>query len=257
MTGTETLPAEAPSTPPRPSLTGRIIGILGELLITVGVVIGLFVVWQVWWTDVQTDSVIASELEDFDGGSPTLTTPLDDADKRTDDAPAPEIPEDLTAQGIPPSAFAVLHVPRWGDAERVPIAEGVSLPRVLNKGFAGRYPDTGNLGQVGNFALAAHRQSYGAPFRLVDRLQVGDPLVVETEDAWYVYRVTGSDIVLPTQVDVISPNPADPGAPPTESVMTLTTCHPLFSTRERFIVHATFDYWAPRDAGLPPELGGA
>ncbi len=241
----------------RPSVAGRVVGVLGELLITAGIVIGLFVVWQVWWTDLQAGSVIGAELDDFDDGLPPVTDALADADKQKAGAPAPEIPEDLTAQGIPPTAFAVLHVPRWGDAERVPIAEGISLPRVLNKGFAGHYPGTGNIGQVGNFALAAHRQSWGAPFRQVDRLEVGDPLVVETTDAWYVYRVTGAEIVLPTAVEVIGPNPAEPGAEPTEAAMTLTTCHPLFSTRERYIVYSTLDYWAPRDAGVPAELGAA
>ena len=141
----------------RPSVAGRVVGVLGELLITAGIVIGLFVVWQVWWTDLQAGSVISAELDDFDDGLPPVTDALADADEQKDGAPAPEIPEDLTAQGIPPTAFAVLHVPRWGDAERVPIAEGISLPRVLNKGFAGHYPGTGNIGQVGNFALAAHR----------------------------------------------------------------------------------------------------
>lgn len=239
------------------TVLGRVVGLIGELLVTVGIVIGLFVVWQVWWTDLQAGSVIASELDDFDDGLPPVEVPLADTAKQSDGAPAPAIPEDRTAEGIPPSAFAVLHVPDWGADERIPVAEGISLPRVLNKGFAGHYPDTGNLGQVGNFALAAHRQSYGAPFRQVDSLDVGDPLVVETADAWYVYRVTAAEIVLPTQTEVIAPAPNDPGAAPTEAAMTLTTCHPLFSTRERYIVHSTLDYWAPRDAGVPAELGGA
>ena len=59
-----------------------------------------------------------------------------------------------------------------------------------------------------------------------------------------------------SQVDVIAPVPGDPGATPTERFITLTTCHPMFSARERFIVHGTLDYWAPVTDGTPAELLG-
>ncbi len=84
--------------------------------------------WQVWWTDLQAGSVIGAELDDFDDGLPPVTDALADADKQKAGAPAPEIPRTSPPRGSP-TAFAVLHVPRWGDAERVPIAEGISLPR--------------------------------------------------------------------------------------------------------------------------------
>jgi len=52
--------------------------------------------------------------------------------------------------------------------------------------------------------------------------------------------------------------PGDPGATPTERMITLTTCHPMFSAKERFIVHGVLDYWAPTADGIPAELvGGA
>ena len=68
--------------------------------------------------------------------------------------------------------------------------------------------------------------------------------------------MTSTEIVAPSDVDVIAPVPGDPGAVPTERLITLTTCHPMFSARERFIVHGVLDYWAPTSDGIPAELAG-
>ena len=93
----------------------------------------------------------------------------------------------------------------------------------------------------------------GSPFLDLDQLRPGDPIVVETRDSWFVYRVLrrltgdppsgipGQEIVRPTDVDVIAPVPNSPGAEPTASYLTLTTCHPRFSARQRLIVHAVLD----------------
>ena len=62
--------------------------------------------------------------------------------------------------------------------------------------------------------------------------------------------------MLPSEVSVIAPVPGEPGAEPTERLITLTTCHPMFSARERFIVHGVLDYWAPTSDGIPAELLG-
>jgi sortase A len=109
---------------------------------------------------------------------------------------------------------------------------------------------------VGNFAVAGHRVTYGRPFNRVEELAPGDPVVVETREGWFVYRVRDTLIVTPDRVDVIEPVPQRPGAEPTERLLTLTTCHPMFSARERYIVHAVFDTWQPRAAGEPVALAG-
>ncbi|UNX54907.1 class E sortase [Georgenia sp. TF02-10] len=223
----------------------RALGVLGELLLTAGVLLGLFVVWQVWWTDVEAGqeqaTAVAAITERFE--PPAADQP---ATLRTDDPPAPAPP----AEG---EQFAILHVPRWGLDQPIPIAEGVGTD-VLNSGAAGHYPGTALPGAVGNAALAAHRQSYGAAFRHVDALQEGDPLVVESAEAWLVYRVTGHEIVTPDRSDVIAPVPGAPGEAPTQRLLTLTTCHPLWSTAERWIVHAALDGWVPRAEGVPAEM---
>lgn len=223
---------------------GVILGVVGELLITAGVFLGLFVVWQVWWTDIQARSHTSGVVAEL--GFESQENVIDDSAKNTGPPPVGEVPD---------GAYAVLHVPAFGPDYKVPVMEGIGLEAVLHQGFAGHYPDTAQVGEVGNFALAGHRQSHGAIFLHVDQLQEGDPLIVQTADTWYVYRVTSHQIVDPTQVDVIAPNPVDPSAPAEQPMMTLTTCHPLWSIAERYIVHAELDYWAPTDAGTPAEMG--
>jgi sortase A len=156
------------------------------------------------------------------------------------------------------TTFATMVVPRWqGEPER-PISQGVDRATVLDPLGVGHYPGTAMPGAVGNFALAAHRTTYGKPFNRVEELVVGDPVVVRTQDTWYVYRVTGTAVVAPSDVSVIAPDPADPAAEPTRRTMTMTTCHPMFSARERYVVHLEMDYWAPTSGPAPAEIvGGA
>ena len=107
---------------------------------------------------------------------------------------------------------------------------------------------------MGNVALAGHRVTYGKPFNQIAELVTGDAVVLETEEAWFTYRVTTSEIVSPREVDVIAPVPGDPTAVPTQRMLTLTTCHPMFSARQRYVVYAVLDTWQPRSAGEPASL---
>ena len=253
---------EAPPVPARTRRTGRAVaaavGVLGELLITVGVLLGLFVVWQLWWTDVVAEQEQVVLLEE-------LSPPVVEAAAPEDDAPVVD-PATLERRDAPPvvgepaegEIWGTLQVPRWGSDYLRTLSQGTSRARVLDELGIGHYAGTAMPGEIGNVALAGHRTTYGKPFSLVEELQVGDPLVVwvaET-DTWFVYRVTSTEIVSPQDVQVIAPVPNEPGAVPTEAQMTLTTCHPMFSARERFIVHATLDYWLPVADGTPVELTG-
>jgi sortase A len=151
-----------------------------------------------------------------------------------------------------------LYVPRWGADYLKPIAEGTEKATVLDTIGIGHYENTAMPGELGNFATAAHRTTYGKPYNRVHELKEQDAVVVRTEDTWYVYKVTGSEIVLPQNIEVISPVPGImPGEPLpelTERYITLTTCHPMFSAAERYIVYGTLDYWAPVREGTPKEL---
>jgi len=224
-----------------------LIGVVGELMITAGVLLGLFVVWQLWWTDVEANSYQAQVLEDWRGQGDVVDAPPQAGEPRTDPPPLPTV-------GGEGDVMGTLHVPRLGPDYEYSIAEGVSLGPVLNQGYIGHYPDTQLPGEVGNFATAAHRQSYGAPYREIEQIVVGDSLIVETADAYLVYEVVGSEVVHPSQVEVIAPVPGEPGVAPTERMITLTTCHPLFSAAERWITYGQFQHWVDKNDGMPAEL---
>ena len=223
-----------------------IAGLLGELLITMGALLGLFVVWQLWWTDVIADRAQAELVTEL--GWTQYPAPGDQAAVlHREPAPVMEAPAHATT-------FATLRVPRWGQEYLRPVSEGTSTRDVLDTLGIGHYEGTAMPGGIGNFAIAAHRTTYGKPFNRITELQLGDPLVVQTEDIWYVYRVTGTQVVRPRQVEVIAPVPGDPAAEPTAAIMTMTTCHPMYSARERFIVHAELDYWMRAEDGTPAEI---
>jgi sortase A len=224
----------------------------GELLITAGLLLLLFVSWQLWWTDVgagRAQRTAAASLSQ--GWARAVPDPVV--------VPAaPAAPADPPVPAEPPHAraFAIVHIPRFGDGWQVAAEEGVDTEGVLDDGVLGHYPGTAMVGGVGNFAVAGHRVTYGKPLNRIAELQVGDPVVVETGDAWYVYRVTGHEVVTPDRVDVIAPVPGRPGAVPTQRMITLTACHPQFSARFRYVVHGVMESWQPRSAGEPAALTG-
>ncbi|OKL54336.1 hypothetical protein BSZ39_04720 [Bowdeniella nasicola] len=222
--------------------------IIGELLFTAGAFIGLFLVWQMWYTNFEANENNAKAVAQLEERfAPKVEKKVEPAQRRTDAPPAAEI-------NGKNKGFAKLYVPRWGDDYQVTIAEGLSYSEVLNHGLIGHYPDTAPIGALGNAGLAAHRMTRGSVFQHIDTLQEGDEVIVETDKAWLVYKVRSHEIVLPDAGEVLYPVPRQPDAEPTESLLTLTTCHPLMSTRERYIVYTAFDYWIPRDAGMPDAL---
>jgi len=210
-----------------------IAGLLGELLITIGVILVLFVGWQLFWTDVVSDA---------DAGQVVTTIEQD-----------PTGPEWVQPKHAKlGDAFAIVRIPRFGAKFARPLYEGTTRD-VLMRGI-GHYTDTSLPGAVGNFAMAGHRTTYGKPFNQIDKLVEGDVVLVETKDTYFVYRVTGHQIVPPTQVSVLLPVPDEPDAKPTVAMLTMTSCHPEFSARERYVVHAELDASYPRDKGVPADI---
>lgn len=137
-------------------------------------------------------------------------------------SPATEAPA-----ALPTDALARLEIPAI-DVHQI-VVEGIS-PGTLGRG-PGHYPGTALPGQSGNFAVAGHRTTHGAPFAHLDELEPGDEIVVTTVEGRFVYRVTEERIVAPTAVGVLS----DFG----DDRITLTTCHPADSSRQRLVVVAT------------------
>lgn len=235
-----------PSRPPRRmSALDQVLGVVGEVLITLGVLLLLFVGWQLWWTD-----VIANQAQNRLADSVRAGWAEPAGQPRTPPPGEPVVPPQPAQEG---ETFGVLHVPRFGsDWQPRPLLQGIGL-EVLEDGI-GHYEDTAMPGQVGNFAIAGHRVTYGRPMWQVEELQNGDAIVVETAQGWYTYRVTGTEIVRPTDIGVVAPVPDQPGVTPTQRVMTITACHPKYSARQRFIVHAAYEQWQPRSHGQPDSL---
>lgn len=221
-----------------------LVGVVGELLITAGLFLGLFVVWQLFWTSLEVQPGMNARIEDFQ-----MTFPVgqeQSVPEERKDAP-PIIDQPAYGQ-----TFGVLHVPKW-DWMQIPIIEGTGQ-EILDLGNAGHYELTQLPGEVGNFALAGHRRTYGNNFRRVDILEPGDPIVVETENAFIVYKVTEKEIVLPSQTEVLLPVPNQLGVIPTKRIMTMTTCHPEFGNSHRYIVYSEFAYWTDKAEGKPKIL---
>ena len=223
---------------------------IGELLITAGLVVALFLCWQLWWTSIDANAsaqAVATQFHDKQ-----VESPKTEGTKHYDDPPV----MDKAGYG---ETIGMLVVPKWYGVtnNNMPILEGTGSD-VLDQAAAGHYPDTQQLGELGNFAIAGHRRTYGNSFRRIDLLQEGDEVVVSTASTWYVFTVTNHEIVQPEQVEVIAPVPDQPDAQPTERYITLTTCHGStageFGNDQRWIVHAKFSYWMDRSEGRPASV---
>ncbi|CCG01259.1 Putative Sortase protein [Blastococcus saxobsidens DD2] len=237
-------PPPPPAVRPAPGRWRAVAQGTGELLVTGGLVVLLFVGYEVYVTDLLTErrqDQLSVELHE----------------RWEEDAPA----EAGLVQVEIGDAFGVLRIPRLGEDYARVILEGTTEAE-LSQG-PGHYAGTAMPGEPGNVALAGHRVGKGSPFLELDLVQPGDPIVVETADSWFVYRVLGNaatgnvdtdpsgipgrHIVRPETIEVISPTPnASADAAPTGAYLTLTTCHPRFSARQRLIVHARLD-----GAGIP------
>ncbi|MBT2444787.1 class E sortase [Streptomyces sp. ISL-36] len=209
-----------------------IISVFGELLITAGLVLGLFVVYSLWWTNVLADRAAdkdADQVRDHWADGPGA---LD------------------TKDGI-----GFLHVPAMGDDE-ILVKKGTT-PGILNNGVAGYYTDPIKSAlpqdKQGNFTLAAHRDGHGAKFHNIHKLKNGDPIVFETKDTWFVYKVYKS---LPEttkyNVDVLQPVPKESGRSKPGRYITLTTCTPMYTSDYRYIVWGELERTEKVDAARTP-----
>lgn len=112
----------------------------------------------------------------------------------------------------------------------VVVVEGTTASAL--RAGAGHYPETPLPCEIGNVAIAGHRTTYGRPFHNVDLLKVGDEITLETPIGTCVYQVTEPPFpVSPRQTDVVANTPD-------QATLTLTTCHPKGSAKQRLIIKA-------------------
>jgi len=256
-------PADVPMRRPRRRRASPV-GVIGEIFVTAGVLVLLFLGWQVWLNDIivgaeQTSAAneLAEKWDKPATSAPPSATPTPTETSAPDATPVRADPGEPVVAKAPAESvsFANLIVPRLGADYRRPIAEGVGLDVLNNrKTGVGHYPETQMPGQVGNFAVAAHRTTYGAGFHDIGTLLVGDNIYVETEDGWYQYVYRGTEYVRPTGIGVLEPVPQSAGLASTDRVITMTSCHPYFSSAERIIAYGVFETWYPRAGGPPPEI---
>lgn len=234
--------------------------VLASIFFTLSFLSGLFIVWQLYWTDYVANSYQSEKIEEI-RNSPVFIKAKDSGVgvERYDDPPVIDPP--LRGQWYGLITIPSIHKGKWAT-----IAEGSGLD-VIDYGYFGHYAGTTSLGDKGNVALAAHRRSRGSAMRDADKIKVGDPIVVETSKYYYVYRVTGQEIVNPWDDYTVSVNPQQAKQlieegkdwrsielDVVERQLTVTTCHPLYGATHRLITHSTLEYWMDKTTGKPKEI---
>ncbi|MCL1692102.1 MAG: sortase [Actinomycetia bacterium] len=253
-------PMNNPVEQPTPRSTGvltRIVRIVGWTSIVVGVLILGFVAQQLFvttWFAQQNQTALTEEVEERFAAAETteieyvpqvsVTNPGDtnagtggtiveggSGSVTDEDAPLSPQKRSLLVESTPEpgAAFAVIRIPtidRLKDGWVV--VEGVELRNLKNG--AGHMPRTPLPGQPGNAVISGHRTTYGAPFHELDELNPGDTIEVDTVLGTHVYEVRETIIVQPSELWVTEPRDG--------AWLTLTTCHPKFSSRQRLIVFA-------------------
>jgi sortase A len=261
------LPAFAPR-PPRRDLGDVLRAFsrgVGQTLITIGCVLLLYVVYEVWVSNIFADRKQHEVHSKLSTAWQAGQDPLHGEDKLA----LPTGKQVVLAAG---TGFANLYIPRFGKDYAETIVQGTG-DSSLEEG-PGHYDGTALPGQIGNFAVAGHRVGKGEPFLNLDQLRPGDPVVVQTASNWYVYRILGDvatgnlstldangipgrEIVSPSAIQVIDPVPDHPGVTPTKAMLTLTTCHPKYSANQRMILHAALVRTVPvSGSATPKELSG-
>lgn len=252
----------------RRDVLGLLLRGTGQTLLTCGFVVLLFVVYEVWVTNIfaeQKQATVHRVLtEQWRQGQDLLALP-------------PEQLKQHAGEGI-----ANLYIPRLGPDYAWTVVEGNAVPvdSQLTHGPA-HYGDTQLPGQPGNFAMAGHRVGKGEPFLNLDKLEAGDAVIVETATKWFIYCVIGApadacdptagglvttadangvvgrEVVPPSAAEVIAPvpNDANANAPYPAAYLTMTTCTPKFTATDRLIVHAVLDPAYP--TGIAKAKSGA
>jgi sortase A len=201
---------------------GLPVRLVAALLVAAGVVVASYAGWQ-WFGKVRMVARQQTRLgQALDTRWATLRTPVN------------------LAAGAP---IARLHLPSL--SVDLVVVEG-SADAQLDTG-PGHIAGTAEIGAAGNVGIAGHR--YPGVFWDLDRLEAGDPVVVETATTWYVYRVRRTVTVEPDDRTVLAAPPA--GSP---ALLTLVTCEPKLSTAHRLVKQAELVRADPREGPRPREM---
>jgi sortase A len=196
----------------------------GECCVTAGAVVVLFLAYLLWGTALQASQhqhAFASQLQREWG-------------TRRDARPVA-----AKLHLVAGKPFAFIRIPLFGPKWRFAIVQGTGLPQLALG--PGHVPDTALPGQIGNFAVAAHRVTAGNPFYHLNELMPGDKVMIETAATTYTYQVTSTELVLPDDTAVLDPVPGHPRQRPREAMITLITCDPPWTGTHRIIVFGSLE----------------
>lgn len=224
----------------------KFLAVIGEIFLTLGVIVLLYVAWYFWFSNVQADvkqeAMVKEFVQDF--------TPKDITAPPSDDKPVSD-PLVMSPPGHG-ETFGVIYIPRFGENYYRPLVQGTSQD-VLDTLGLGHYQSTVMPGDKGNFAVAGHRQTHGSVLDKIHTLQPGDKIYVQTKDAFYTYVYRNSEIVLPTNGAVLNAFPGKSGKSD-HRLITLTSCNPKFGSEERIIAYGMLETWQPASAGPPVDI---
>ena len=206
-----------------------VIGTVGRVLVTVGLLILLFAVYQLWGTGIneaRAQSDLRSTFEhDLAAGNPTTTGAATTTSSPTPTTAAPDAAPVAPPEGEPVGEITIDKI----GVDKI-VVEGTTVPD-LRKG-PGHYAGSPLPGQLGNSAIAGHRTTYGAPFGDLDQLARGDLVTIRTVTGTWDYRLTQDPFAVePGRTDVLNSVPG-------QATLTLTTCNPKYSASERLVVKA-------------------
>ncbi len=255
------------------SLLARILGGLGRILITLGLLVLSFAAFQYWGTSLaeaqaqdDLDAEFLSRLAAVGGSSDEVQTASDQLVGTSESGLGGTVADTVSTHSgtVQPAMLDLEDIPRPGEAAGRIIIPSIGVDKTYLQGVdrddlrkgPGHYPQTPLPGQPGNAAIAGHRTTYGAPFHDLDQLLPGDEIVVDTLQGRFTYVVeahetddgssVGHFIVHPSETWVLD----DKG----DSRLTLTACHPKRSAAQRIIVTAVLDSAPAPATPIPADI---
>ena len=216
----------------------RTIAAIGRTLVVLGLLILLFVAYQLWGTGIFTARAQSSLKADFKREQQAYqaqhATPVtaDPPVKPGETTSTTSVPQAKLVRTAPP-------IPAEGDVEALISIPKININMALVEGTSrddlkkgpGHYPETPMPGTLGNAAIAGHRTTYLHPFYNINELQPGDDIIIAYANGnKFTYRMTQQLIVAPSDVAVAANTP--------DAELTLTSCNPRFSAAQRIVVKA-------------------
>ena len=241
--------------------SARVLGAAGRFLITAGIVVFLFVAYELWGTNIQEARAQSDLRSDFDERLATaavLTEPvvvIDAGGTRSDTPEALPTPSSTLPGGYDPEVLELFFPPDGEALARIEIPT-LDVAKVVVRGTEvadlrrgpGHYSSSPLPGNAGNTSIAGHRTTYGAPFNRIDELVPGDEIVVTGVQGEFTYRVMEPRAAFAGYDDrtdsfgeghvIVRPGASWVLGDFGDDRLTLTACHPKLSARQRIIVAA-------------------